>query len=298
MTLQVGLSAFSGLGEETIPYLDGVVAPFDSVWLPDHLQSNAEGVMEGWTLLSYCLARYPDKAAGHQVLCNEFRLPAVLAKMVATAQVVSGGRVTLGIGAGWHAGEAAAYGIPFPDTKTRVGRLIEAIALMRELWKGNPVSFSGEFYELEEAECRPVPQPIPPVMIGASGERHGLRAVAESADWWNHIFRSTAEYTAKSRSLAAHCEQIERDPAEIKHVLGTQLLIGETEAAVCRLGERSDVRSVERNGIAGTPDQILEELASAVAAGAEMIIVGFADSPRTECAELFADTVIAELRRL
>jgi alkanesulfonate monooxygenase SsuD/methylene tetrahydromethanopterin reductase-like flavin-dependent oxidoreductase (luciferase family) len=298
MTVAVGISGYSGLGAQTVQYLDSVVDRFDSVWLPDHLQSNAEGVMEGWTLLSYCLARYPDKIAGHQVLCNEFRHPAVLAKMVATAQVVSEGRVVLGIGAGWHSAEALAFGIPFPGIKTRVDRLIEAVAIMRAMWTGAPVSFSGDFYELDQAECLPAPQPIPPVMIGASGDRHGLRAVAASADWWNYIFQSPEQYATKRRVLAEHCERIGRDPATIKQVLGTQVLIAETEAEVKRMQHRSDVRRVEKNGIAGTPDQVFDMLASGISGGAEMVIVGFADSPRTAGAELFAETVLSRLRRL
>lgn len=298
MTVSVGLSVYSGLGAATVPYLDATIDGFDSVWLPDHLQSNAEGVMEGWTLLAYCLARYPQKTAGHQVLCNEFRHPAVLAKMVATAQVVSEGRVVLGIGAGWHGDEAAAYGIPFPDTKTRVDRLIEAVAIMRAMWTRETTSYEGEFYAVDNAQCSPRPEPVPSVMIGASGEKHGLRAVASSADWWNFIFQSPEAYAAKKSSLNEHCERIGRDPSEVRQVIGTQLLIGETAADVRRLQQRADIRSVDKNGIAGTPDQVFERLAAAVELGADLVIVGFADSPHTAGAELFVESVLGRLRRL
>jgi len=294
--VEVGISVYSGLGDETIPYLDSVSGAFDSIWLPDHLQSNAEGVMEGWTLLSYCLARYPAQVVGHQVLCNEFRSPALLAKMVATAQVLSSGRAVLGIGAGWHAAEAAAYGMSFPPTETRVERLIEAVGLMRALWSGGEVDFEGDFYRLEGAECLPVPDPVPPVMIGASGERHGLRAVAARADWWNLIFRSLDEYRHKEGVLVEHCERVGRDPDEIKRVLCSQLVIGETESELRRLLERDDIRSVERNGLAGTPQQIVDLFGEAVDAGVDMLIVGFADSPRTDITEIFVDEVLEAVR--
>lgn len=295
MSVPIGLSVFSGLGGQTLPYLDYTADRFESLWLPDHLMTNEEGVMEGWTLLSYCLARYPDKTVGHQVLCNEFRNPALLAKMASTAQVLSGGRMVLGLGAGWHAGEALSYGLPFPPAEERFDRLIESVELIRLLWQGNPVTFDGEFYRLERAECLPAPEPQPPVMIGASGERHGLRAVAACADWWNHIFRSADEYQGKRESLRRHCERLGRDPGEIVHVLGTQILIAETEEDVRRLQEREDVRAVDRNGIAGTPEQILDELARAIDRGAGMVIAGFADSPDPSGAHLFTETVMERL---
>src|SRR6185503_4975478 len=95
--IPVGLNVWSRLVASTFPYLDQTVAPFDSLWFPDHVQYGSHAVAEGWTLLAWALARYPDKLAGHEVLCNSFRNPAHLAKMAATAQALSGGRVILGI---------------------------------------------------------------------------------------------------------------------------------------------------------------------------------------------------------
>ena len=102
MAVPVGLNVWSRLVEDTFPYLDQTVAPFDSLWMPDHVQYNGHPVAEGWTLLTWALARYPDKRVGHEVLCNSFRNPAHTAKMVATAHALSGGRAILGIGAGWN----------------------------------------------------------------------------------------------------------------------------------------------------------------------------------------------------
>src|SRR2546422_1327801 len=102
MAVPVGLNVWSRLVEATFPYLDRTAAPFDSLWLPDHVQYAGHNVAEGWSLLAWTLARYPDKLCGHEVLCNSFRNPAHLAKMAATLQALSGGRLVLGIGAGWN----------------------------------------------------------------------------------------------------------------------------------------------------------------------------------------------------
>src|SRR2546428_443193 len=131
MAVPVGLNVWSRLVEATFPYLDRTAAPFDSLWLPDHLQYAGHNVAEGWSLLAWTLARYPDKLCGHEVLCNSFRNPAHLAKMAATLQALSGGRLVLGIGAGWNEEEYRAYGWPFPPARVRIAPLAEAIELVR-----------------------------------------------------------------------------------------------------------------------------------------------------------------------
>ena len=95
MSVPVGLNVWSRLVEDMFPYVDHAVGPFDSLWFPDHVQYDSNNVAEGWSLLTFALARYPDKLCGHEVLCNSFRNPAHLAKMVATTQAISGGRVVL-----------------------------------------------------------------------------------------------------------------------------------------------------------------------------------------------------------
>ena len=275
MTVPVGVSVFSGLSAATTPYLDQVAEPFDSLWFPDHLQSNAVGVMEGWTLLAYHLARFPDKTCGHQVLCNEFRHPAVLAKMVASAQVLSEGRVVLGIGAGWHREEADAYGLEFGSTPQRVARMSEAIELI--------------------LRC-PMVMTRSSVMVGGSGERLVLGAVAAHADLWNYIYRNVEEFEHKLGVLRGHCRRIGRDPDEITPVLGSHILVAETESELRRLQESPEVRTVHTNGIAGTPEQVAEDLLKGISAGAGQVIVGFADAPRTDGTELFARDVLPVLQ--
>jgi alkanesulfonate monooxygenase SsuD/methylene tetrahydromethanopterin reductase-like flavin-dependent oxidoreductase (luciferase family) len=143
MAVPVGLNVWSRLVERTFPYLDRTATPFESLWFPDHVQYGGYKVAEGWTLLAYALARYTDKRCGHEVLCNSFRNPAHLAKMVATAQALSGGRVVLGLGAGWHREEYDAYGWPFPPAPVRVAQLAEAIEVIRLMWTTAPASYQA-----------------------------------------------------------------------------------------------------------------------------------------------------------
>ena len=126
--------------------------------------------------------------------------------MVATSQVLSGGRVILGIGAGWNEEEYRAYGWPFPPAPVRIAQLAEAIELIRAMWAGGPASYQGEHYQIAGAYCESRPDPIPPIMVGGHGEKHLLRVVARHADWWNYSFRparSTRTSTPCSSSTAA-----------------------------------------------------------------------------------------------
>jgi alkanesulfonate monooxygenase SsuD/methylene tetrahydromethanopterin reductase-like flavin-dependent oxidoreductase (luciferase family) len=292
MTIPVGLSVWSGLVARTMPYLDQVAGPFDSLWFPDHVQYADAPVAEGWSLLAFGLGRYPDKLCGHSVLCNSFRNPALLAKMAATCQHLSGGRVVLGIGAGWNEEEYRAYGWPFPRMSVRAAQLDEAIRLIRAMWAGRPADFTGQHYTIAGAYCEPPPSPTPPIMVGGKGERFTLRVVAEQADWWNYIYQDRAEYAHKQAVLRQHCEAVGRPYEAITQVLACQLLLGESEAEVRRLQERPDVRSVSANGLAGTPRQIADQLLAAIDQGAGRLVLGFADSPRTYGAELFAAVVL------
>jgi alkanesulfonate monooxygenase SsuD/methylene tetrahydromethanopterin reductase-like flavin-dependent oxidoreductase (luciferase family) len=204
MPVPVGLNVWSRLVDQTFPYLDRTAHPFDSLWFPDHVQYGGHPVAEGWTLFAYALARYPDKLCSHEVLCNSFRNPAHLAKMVATAQALSGGRVILGIGAGWNEEEYRAYGWPFPPAPVRIAQLAEAIEIIRLLWRESPASYQGAHYQVRDAHCAPRPRPAPPIMVGGHGEKHLLRVVAQHADWWNYVVRDGPTYARKQEILKRH----------------------------------------------------------------------------------------------
>jgi alkanesulfonate monooxygenase SsuD/methylene tetrahydromethanopterin reductase-like flavin-dependent oxidoreductase (luciferase family) len=295
MSVPVGLNVWSRLMEETFPYLDQTVSPFDSLWFPDHVQYNGHKVAEGWSLLAYALARYPEKMCGHEVLCNSFRNPALLAKMVATAQALSGGRVILGIGAGWNEEEYRAYGWPYPPTRVRIAQLAEAIELIRVMWTDTPAAYQGEHYRVTNAYCESRPDPIPPIMVGGSGERYLLRVVARHADWWNYSYKGRAAYAHKQEVLKHHCRDVGRDYDEINQVIRVGILMAETAHELERLKAQPHVRPMEEGRLVGTPAQVTEALREVVAQGAHRLTVHFADSPRPEGTWLFAATVLPHL---
>ncbi|MGH7334752.1 MAG: LLM class flavin-dependent oxidoreductase [Candidatus Rokuibacteriota bacterium] len=295
MPVPVGLNVWSRLMEDTFPYLDQTVSPFDSLWFPDHVQYNGHKVAEGWSLLAYALARYPDKLCGHEVLCNSFRNPALLAKMVATAQALSGGRVILGIGAGWNEEEYGAYGWPYPPTRIRIAQLAEAIELIRVMWTETPATYQGEHYQVTNAYCESRPDPIPPVMVGGSGEKYLLRVVARHADWWNYSYKGRAAYAHKQEVLKHHCRDIGRDYDEINQVIRIGILMAETTHEPERLKAQPHVRPMEEGRLVGTPAQVTDALRQVIAQGAHRLTVHFADSPRPEGTWLFAATVLPHL---
>jgi alkanesulfonate monooxygenase SsuD/methylene tetrahydromethanopterin reductase-like flavin-dependent oxidoreductase (luciferase family) len=296
MSVPVGLNIWSGLVGHTMPYLDQVVEPFDSIWFPDHVQYGSKNVAEGWSLLAFALARYPNKLQGHQVLCNSFRNPAHLAKATATCQILSGGRVVLGIGAGWNEEEYHAYGWPFPKTSARAEQLAEAIQICRLMWTQSPATFTGKHYQIKDAYCHPHPVPLPPIMVGGLGEKHLLRVVAEHADWWNYIYQDRATYAHKQNVLKNHCLTVGRDYEEIVQVVASHILVGENEADIRRMQEQPHVRPTTVNGFAGTPAQVTERMLEAIEQGAHRINVAFADTPNLDSTQLFIEAVLPHLR--
>src|SRR5262245_11251185 len=158
-----------------------VSGKFDSAWIIDHLQFGNDDVLEGFTALTYLAARHPRLKFGHTVLCQSFRNPALLAKMGATLQFLSGARFILGLGAGWHEEEYQAYGYDFPSSGVRVAQLEETLKVIQALWKGGPATFRGQYYQVTHAYCEPRPEPLPVIMVGAFRPKM-LRLTARYAD--------------------------------------------------------------------------------------------------------------------
>ena len=296
MSIPIGLNIWSRLVDRTFPYLDQVVEPFDSIWMPDHVQYDDAPVAEGWSLLAYALGRYPDKICGHAVLCNSFRNPAHLAKMAASMQSISAGKVVLGIGAGWNEEEYLAYGWPFPSARVRIAQLAESIELMRSMWSDSPASYAGEYYRIADAYCEPRPDPHPPIMVGGAGERYLLRVVAQHADWWNYIYTDRETYAHKQNVLKEHCRIVGRAYEQIEQMTVSGVLIAETEADLKRLQANPDIRPPAENTVIGTPQQVTEQLLEVVDQGASMITVHFHDAPRADGTQLFSEKVLPALR--
>jgi F420-dependent oxidoreductase-like protein len=161
---------------------------------------------------------------GSLVYSVGYRHPAVLANAIATIDQLSGGRVTLGLGAGWHQGEYDAYGIPYPSPGVRLRQLDESIQCIRGLLTEESTTFAGEFFTLTDARCEPKPvQSRLPIWVGGGGERVTLRIAAQHADGWNIPFVPPDEFARKEGVLADHCERVGRDPAEITKAVNVGL---------------------------------------------------------------------------
>jgi F420-dependent oxidoreductase-like protein len=202
---------------------------FDTAWVFDHflpIFSDPTGpCLEGWTALAALAMATKRVRMGVMVTGNTYRHPAVLAKMATTVDIISGGRLILGIGAGWFELEHRSYGMPFPRVGERLARLDESLQVIKRLWTEERATFTGKYYQLDEAVFNPKPlqQPHPPILIGAGGERVALGIVARHANIWNG-FGSPDVFRQKLARLTEHCQQVGHDPAAIeKSVLLTGL---------------------------------------------------------------------------
>ena len=202
---------------------------FESGWTFDHFYpifSDPNGpCMEGWTTLTALAQATQRLRVGVLVTGNIYRHPAVLANMAATLDIISNGRLELGLGAGWNEQECAAYGIDLPPLKERFDRFDEACQVVLGLLRDETTDFDGEHYRLTAARCEPKPvqRPHPPLCIGGGGERRTLRAVARYAQHWNFPGGGVETLTHKRAVLEQHCAEIGRDPSEI--MISTHLRI-------------------------------------------------------------------------
>ncbi len=224
-------------------------AGFDSVWVSDHLfldwgkyggPDSPQGTLECWTTLS-ALAAVTDRVRlGSLTICNDLRNPALLAKMAASLDLLSGGRVDLGMGAGWYEPEYRAAGIRYDKPGTRIRRLREAAEIAGRLLAGEEVTFHGDHYEVDGAVVTPKPKqkPRPPLWIGGKGD-FLLTVVAAVADGWNFSWLGDVEnYKERSSVADAACERRNRDPKTLKRSVGVYLLAGKDDADAARRYER------------------------------------------------------------
>jgi F420-dependent oxidoreductase-like protein len=214
---------------------------WDAACVTDHFMPNTRDrvgdVLECWSTLSALAAQVPRIRVGTIVLGNTYRHPAVVAKMAATLDVISGGRLLLGLGAGWQENEHEAYGIPFYTTGERLGRLDEACQVIKALWTQPKATFAGRYYRLQDAPLmpKPVQAPHPELMIGGGGEKVTLKVVARHADHWN-VWGGPRILADKGRILEEHCAAAGRDPKTITRSAVMVPLFSEDRAEIERVG--------------------------------------------------------------
>jgi alkanesulfonate monooxygenase SsuD/methylene tetrahydromethanopterin reductase-like flavin-dependent oxidoreductase (luciferase family) len=181
---------------------------FTSAWVPDHLMKGDQPLLEAWTTITWFAAMAPSFTFGNLVLSQSYRNPALLAKMAATFHHWSGGRLILGIGAGWQADEYAAYDYPYPSAGVRVEQLSEAIDVLRAMWTQSPASYEGRYYRVRDAYCEPRPASPIPILVGGRKPKF-MRVAAEKADIWQWD-GPIDRYRVPYELLVANCADIGR----------------------------------------------------------------------------------------
>jgi F420-dependent oxidoreductase-like protein len=282
-------------------------AGYDSIWVYDHFHTHPvvkqESTFEAWTLMA-ALAAATDRARlGQMCTCALYRPPAMLAKITANVDVISGGRLDVGIGAGWSKKEFDAYGYDYPSDGVRLDMLEEAVQVLKAMWTEDEATFIGKHYGVEGAINRPKPlqQPHPPLWIAGGGENRTLRIVAEYGDFSN-FGDDLDDFRHKSEILQGHCETVGRDFGEIGRSCHRMSVIGRDDADLRQklevAGRRRACTPDEFAGehFAATVGQAVEEMGRFIDAGCVEMILYFYDMGEGDSMELFASEVIPQFR--
>jgi len=275
---------------------------FDSFWVMDHFHQIAnvgaadEPMFEGWTTLGVVAGLTSKIKLGTMVTGIVYRYPSILAKIGATLDVLSKGRLYMGIGAAWNVEESAAYGIYFPSTSERFRRLEEAVQIIRKMWTEDCTSFKGEFYEVKNAYCNPKPiqKPYPPILIGGGGERKTLRLVAKYANACN-VFGSPETVKRKFGILREHCRAVGRDYDDIvKTKLCAVVIDKDSDTLSHRVSEAFNKWPDEMRNefvISGNPDEVRRKIETFKDVGVDYMIVSFEPKRELESLRLFGDEI-------
>lgn len=275
--------------------LDLISGHFDSFWVIDHLQTGAEDLLESFTTLSFFAALHPQFHFGHIVVCQSFRNPALLAKMGATLQFLTGGRFILGMGAGWNEEEHRAYGYNFPSARERVEQLEETIQIVKAMWTESKATFQGKHYQIVDTYCEPKPDPIPPIMIGAFGPKM-LRLTAKYADEWDLSSTGPNEYRRLSNEFEKACADVNRDPATVLRSWCGGCSCASTQEEAERIANGLfSIDNEEDFGFTGTPEQFVEQMRPFIESGVTTFILDFSGFPNFSALDLFIREVIPAL---
>ena len=300
--------SYDGTGPKTVDTLRAVSSRaeslgFDSFWVMDHFHQihgvgePQEPMLEGWTTQAVVAGFTSKIKLGTLVTGIVYRHPSVLAKIGATLDVLSKGRLFMGIGAAWNMEEAKAFGIPFPPVTERFRRLEEATQIIRNMWTEERTTFEGRFYQIRDAYCNPKPiqKPHPPIMIGGGGERETLKLVAKYADACN-IFGSVETVKRKLKILREHCQTVGREYDSItKSKLGHVMIGKSKEELERRIAETlKDVPEDRRREFltSGTPEEIKQAIEAIRDVGVDYYIVNLEADRELEALDLFGNEVI------
>jgi alkanesulfonate monooxygenase len=260
------------------------------------------GPSDAWITLAGLARDTETIRLGTLVTSATFRHPGVLAITVAGVDQMSGGRVELGLGAGWFEAEHEAYGIPFPGTRERFERLEESLAIVTGLWEtplDEPFHYDGLHFRLTDSPGLPKPaqSPRPPVLVGGKGKRRTPQLAARYADEFNIPFESVEFTRSQFGRVRAACEEINRDPGSLVYSDALVLCCGSDEAEVRRRAEAigRDADELRQNGLAGTPDEVVDRIGEYAAAGASRLYLQVLDLADLDHLELVAADVMSKV---
>ncbi len=277
---------------------------YHSIWLDDHLMYNDWPILDCWITLSALASLTSKIRLGTMVSCNSHRNPALLAKMTATLDVISNGRLELGIGAGVQENEHTAYGLDFPKHNVRVDRLGEALEVIRRLWIEKKANYQGKYYNLNNAICEPKPlqKPYPPITVGGSSEPLIRKVTAPYADRFDWGLLPFEEYKRKLDLLENQCKMIGRDFGKIEKSCwpAGQIIIAQNER---ELSEKIslikpaiiNLEEFKKTTLAGTPDDCIEQLHLYADLGVTYFMLFFADMPKLDGLKQFSESVINKI---
>ncbi|MBV9951094.1 MAG: LLM class F420-dependent oxidoreductase [Acidimicrobiia bacterium] len=277
---------------------------YDNVWVYDHVHNVPvpahEAVFECWTTIAAISQRTSRIRLGQMVGCTSYRNPSLLAKITSTVDVISGGRLDWGIGAGWYEGEYKAYGYEFPSAGTRIAMLEDCVEIVKRMWTEADATYEGTHFSVRGAQCDPKPlqDPHPPIWIGGGGERKTLRVVAKHATHANFGGKPD-EFAHKRDVLYGHCDDVGRDRDDITLTWSPEVFIRETEAEIgttTRSFFGEPFESWSAGNLVGTPEQVAERLRTYIDLGCRGFVPWCSDYPGHESMELLATKVIPELR--
>ena len=291
--------------------------PWDSLWVYDHFHTvpvpTGEATHEAWTLMSAYAATTSRVKLGQMCTAMSYRNPAYLAKVAATVDIISGGRVQMGIGGGWYEHEWRAYGYGFPSAGVRLARLDEGVQIMRDAWRDGTVSLDGKHYQVDGAivEPKPLQEGGIPFWIAGGGEKVTLKIAAKYAQYTN--FTSEPEgFAHKSKVLEEHCANVGTEYGAIVRSANFNAIVGSSEAEVAERLERIRARQITKanpeaveamlanatsaDSASGTPEQIIERLSRMRDLGCEYAILYFPEAAYDRSGiELFEREVIPAL---
>ena len=281
---------------------------FDAFFRSDHYLKMGEGSglpgpTDSWLTLAALAVQTSRIRLGTMVSSATFRYPGPLAIAVAQADQMSGGRIELGLGAGWFEAEHAAYGIPFPPVGERFGRLAEQLAVITGLWDvpaGQTFSFAGDYYQVRDSPGlpKPVQRPHPPIIVGGSGPNRTPALAARYAAEFNAPFASVAQTGARYARVRETCESVGRDPASLIYSAAQTTVCGRDEAELIRRAAATGrpLAELRANQLAGTPAEIVDRIGQFAEHGASRIYLQIMDLHDLDHLELLASEVLPQVR--